>query len=83
MKRSFPLQDGYGFYNAFGQCFKVTGLNDEWAAEDAAQYVAQGRAFGRRNMRRLENTFGVQVAFYGRRDEADEVISDAMEDHGY
>lgn len=79
----FQFEDGWAFFNGFGQCFKVTGMNDRWAAEDASAYVHSGRPFGRVGMRRLENTFGVKVAFAGRRDEADEVISDAMEDHGY
>lgn len=80
---AYQVEDGYSFYNAFGQCFKVVGLNDKWAAEDAEAYIASGRPFGRIGMRRLANTFGVTVSFAGRRKEDDELFSDIMEDVGY
>jgi hypothetical protein len=59
-EKEFPM---FVFANTHGQFFQVEGLNDWLAYEDAVAHTAAGRPFGRRNMKRLENFYGVKVTF--------------------
>ena len=74
------------FFNGLGQGFIIEGLNDQMAYDDAVAHIAAGRPFGRWNMKRLENTYGVKVSFY-REEEGEDftafLIHTCMEDHGY
>lgn len=49
--------------NNVGQKFRIEGLNDHMALEDARAHIAAGRPFGRKNMRRLSHFYGVTVSF--------------------
>jgi hypothetical protein len=54
-----------------GQSFRISGENEQAAYDDVA-ILREGKPFGRKGMKRLNEEYGVTVEFYSPEEEAEE-----------